>query len=341
MSRAFYSDEEKRAASAAALPHVLQQKKPGSKYWTCPICNHETVYNPGLLPDAGRGFGKWHCVRCGESGDAANVIAIKDGVPVGDAFRRVMAGYGGGNPAICERSVRQREPAISADMAEVSAGQCRRCMAALPGSAGEAYLHGRGFDDVTIRSARLGYTQKCGGGVVIPYSRSLSYFAVRLLKPFRGDNGRLVKMLVPPTVEAGPEPLYNAAALTCATCFAVEGAFDALSIIQAARNGGLSDVNALATCGAVASDKLVQTISAAVAIGACGRVYVAGDNDDAGRNGADSLCAKLAEIPGADFVLVDSDMLFSGCKDANECLQRFGNDGLLDGLKTVLNDGTF
>ena len=329
-----YTDDEKRAASAAALSDLLVQKKPGSKYWTCPACGHERVYNPN---QGAAGYGKWHCMRCGVTGDAANLLMLREGMAAGEAFTRIMREYGskandsGRIRTVMTQSVRT---AARDGWAEECADYCRRCANALKGSEGESYLIQRGIDEEMRRRCVLGYDAR-RNGIVIPYSRKLDYYAVRLLKPYiNRDSEKLVKMLLPPTDEAGREPVYNAAALTDAQAvFVVEGQIDALSILQAVRMGRISGVSAVSTCGTVDSDKLVRAADAGR--DRCGKLFIAGDNDEAGRKGTDGLALKLDALK-IDYVRVDVGLLYGGHKDANERLQ-CDQEGLIQAIRATVD----
>ena len=325
-----YAEDDKRAASAAALSDLLTQVKPGSKYWTCPACGHETVYNP----NQGAGYGKWHCMRCGKTGDAANLLMLRDGLTAGDALREIMHRYGNRADEFKQMRTPARTEARNGWAAEC-ADYCRRCAGALKDSDGEVYLIMRGIDEETRRRCVLGYDER-RQGIVIPYSRKLDYYAVRLLFPFLDkDKERLVRVLLPSTADAGREPLYNVSALTEAQAvFVVEGQIDALSILQAVRVGAISGVSAVATCGTVDSDKLVRAAEAVRE--RCGRLYIAGDNDEAGEKGTAGLASKLDAV-NVDYVRVDVKTLYGGRKDANDRLRYDGQDELIAAIRATVD----
>lgn len=327
-----YSEAEKQAASAAALLDVLEQSRPGSKYWRCPSCGREGLYKPG----EGAGYaGRWRCFYCQAGGDAANALALRQGIPVGEALKQIMEQYGGAavdaGPRVPARKVGEDQRVVQPDgWAEVCRASCLQWAAALPGSEGERYMASRGIDAEMRRAACLGYN---GHGVVIPYSKKLDYYCIRYIRPFVGDGGRVVRMSVPSVADAGPEPIYNAGAVMHSDwLFVVEGQVDALSVLQAVRHGGLAGVGAVATCGPVASKKLVALLKMAAEAGRCGRVMIAADADDAGQISASALSDQLVGA-GVQFVQVDVQRLYAGRKDANDALQLVGSAGLASRLR--------
>ena len=194
--------------------------------------------------------------------------------------------------------------------------------AALPGSEGESYFHGRGFTDETIDRFNLGYDKKrrC---VVIPYNRKGTYYVRRYIGDPPEGRG---KYDVLPTSTAGSEPLFNHGALwSDGPVYVCEGPIDAISIVQA---GGA----AVATCGAGGPERLMSYIKDRPPKSP---IVICMDNDDAGRKMADQISTKLT---AAGIYFVDgSQAILGDAKDANEALTQ-DEDKLRAAIKSFSDD---
>lgn len=336
-----YSDAEIDAVRSAALLYELKpssEKGQGRKnsVFVCPSCGHGRILNPTAA-------GIWYCQHCKKKGDVFMAVRLRDGLTKEEAFVYVMNKYADG------QKLARPERAAASSGGQVDGQQnhnkpiatdawkteCRRYLmaaaAAFPGSAGEAYMQGRGFTVETLKRFRVGFDARAKvhgvlkfgrPAVVYPYSRRLDYYAARFLKPFKGADGKDVKAMKPPIESAGEEPLFNALALySCEAVVVCEGAFDAMAIAQGAASIG-ANVGAVAL-GGTGCGKLIEELTAKPSTA---RLYLALDNDEAGRAGALAAAGKLDAI-GQPYELMDSEALFAGCKDAGEVLQRFGTDG--------------
>ena len=114
----------------------------------------------------------------------------------------------------------QQQPAQPRSYAD----EIARYADALPGSAGQASLEGRGLTLETMKRFKLGYNSQ-KQVVTIPYNQQCSYYGQRSVNPNSSrphDNLQGVSM-----------PLFNAAALYASdACFVVESPLCAISIVQ-------------------------------------------------------------------------------------------------------------
>ena len=201
------------------------------------------------------------------------------------------------------------------------------------------YMHMRGFTLDTLRRFGVGFDAKTRvhgslkyprQAVIYPYSRRLDYYGARFLNPITTGDGS-IKAMKPPTDKAGNEPIFNGAALYgCEAVFICEGAFDAMAIMQAAAD--MATVGAVAlggTGGGRLLDMLTEKPTGA-------KLFIALDNDDAGRAGAAALAAKLDTL-GMNHVVIDSAAAFAGLKDAAE-LQAVEADVMRDAVQFMLYD---
>lgn len=304
------------------LPDEKESKAQGKKLaYRCPLCGHSRIVNP--LAD-----GRWYCQRCQKGGNVFQLVAYRDGISVGKAFNQVMAAYAGGRVVTVSkpRQAQEEKRIVAGDAwKKTCARYLRACAAALPGSDGEEYMRGRGFNSNSLRRFGIGFDAKAKGhraswkfgipGVVYPYSRRLDYYGLRFLKPYTDKRtGKVIKAAVPPLDVAGNEPLYNAAVLYggCDAVVVCEGAFDSMAILQGGEGLNVGAVSLGGTDGGRLVKLLEEKPTGA-------RLLIALDNDEPGKAGALALAAKLESI-GADFKVIDSNAAFAGLKDACDLL---------------------
>lgn len=203
-------------------------------------------------------------------------------------------------PAADPAQPEQPEGSGKADFSEY----LKRCIADLKGSAGEDYLHSRGFTDETIARFLLGYDKE-KGLITIPYGNHFTYYATRTIE------GKTFNK--PSTEQAGPEPIYNGKALTLDTpCFICESQLDAISLAQA---GGTA-----AALGGTGINKLLAYLKEN---GQRRCLVLCFDNDDAGRRAQKEAAEKLEGL-GADFMPAHFTLEAYGetpPKDANDMLR--------------------
>jgi len=279
------------------------------------------------------------------------------------AARRPGAVLPAGEPAAASRastsSTSTASSSITATVAslddDLRRERQRYCIAAAArlwdasGKRARDYLHGRGFTDDTLQRFHVGYDAQCkvGGSlkygrasIVIPYSRRLDYYAARFLKPIVGQDGDVTKCLNCP----GSEPVFNAAALWAGydAVVVVEGWADALSIAQAAATISTATVGAISINGAMNHGRVLDLLASRPTQA---RLLLALDDDGSGQDGARVLSEKLDSI-GQRHELINSAAVWGvwmtddghKCKDANDLLQHYGNDGLAVSIETMLDE---
>ncbi len=255
----------------------------------------------------------WYCFRCGVGGDAIGFVRRIEGVGFLEAVARIT-----GEPmSLADIRARpivmpRRRPARRAPWGPDE----RRCLAAavelyhnrlLTDPVALAYVEGRGLDRATVESCRVGYAI---GDELIPYLRwrrlpTRSAVRVGLL----GRDGResmagrvvvpeiragqptwLVGRIVGPDGNApkylglpGPKPLLGWEAVSAERAvWLVEGIFDWLTL----RSWGIP---ALALVGTHISPKALRSLARFE------RLYLALDNDEAGRAATEKLVQVLGE----------------------------------------------
>lgn len=283
----------------------LEKSKSG--LYCCPLCGSGTGRNKtGAFSLYGANKEKWSCFVCTKGGDIFDLIGYMKGTDTAESFQIVRELYGGMTQAA---ATAHKEPVAykkqkEHDTQEVHADftayieDSRKALQKSPEAL--EYLQGRGISETTAARARLGYDQRTRS-IVIPYSHDGAYYTTRSIE------GKAYRK--PRTAEAGPQPLYNGAALyntAAAPVFVLEGEIDALSVIEA---GG----KAVALCGAKNGRKLLQEIEAKAPAGV---IVLSLDNDEAGRTASDELAGEL-DRRGVPFVVAN---IAGDHKDANEAL---------------------
>ena len=257
---------------------------------------------------------KFYCFGCGEGGDVLDFVQKAEGLTLPEAIARLD-----GSPGLAPRSANRpartrrpasaalppRDPALLTAAARFYAGRLRRSTEAReylasrgvgpvaaarlalgysPGVGLRQALESRGFSEKRIRDSGL-FTERgserFAGMVVVP---DPSGGLVRWLK------GRAVSESVKPRFQAlpGPKPVLGLGRLGPAPRWAVvaEGLFDWLALT----GWGLPACAALGTQG-------VERIASALR--GCPRVFLAFDNDDAGRDATDGLLTLLGRRAAA------------------------------------------
>ena len=252
---------------------------------------------------------KFYCFGCGAGGDVLDFVGRMESLTLPEAIRRLDDGSAPVAPAPTHYptparqpaapAVPTRDPALLAAAVRFYAGQLGRSLTAraylasrridgvsavhlglgyAPGTGLRAYLESVGFTGQRIRDSGLFLehgAERFAGMIVVP---DLAHGLARWL------TGRAVDAQAKPRFQAvpGPKPVLGLARLGLAPPFAIltEGVFDYLTLAA----WGYPAVAALGTQG---MDKV------AAALRGCPRVFLAFDNDDAGRAAAASLQAQL------------------------------------------------
>ena len=250
---------------------------------------------------------RFYCFGCGLGGDVLDFIRHVEGLSLPDAIRR-LEGHrpvsGATTRTVQARRSKAtplppRDPALLTAAARFYAGQLRR------NPSGQKYLASRGVGPVAAARLGLGYSpgsglrealESCGftekrirdSGLFM--ERGAERFAEMVLVP--EVSGGLVRWLVGRAVDPdrsprfqalpGPKPVLGLGRLGLAPPWAVaaEGVFDWLAIAQ----WGVPACAALGTQG-------VERVASALR--GCPRVFLAFDNDDAGREATKRLQALL------------------------------------------------
>ena len=250
---------------------------------------------------------KFYCFGCGAKGDVLDFVQRMEGLSLPEAIRRLGDGSPPVKPAsssraaprqppkVAQASFPPRDPALLTAAVRFYAGRLRR------GSRAREYLASRGIGLDAAKRLGLGYATGSGlrpflesAGFHTRRLRDSGLFLERGRERFAGMitvpdtasarvrwlTGRAVDPEAKPRFQAapGPKPVLGLAALGPAPPWVVvtEGVFDYLTLAA----WGYPACAALGTQG---MDKV------AAALRGCPRVFLAFDNDDAGREAAGGL----------------------------------------------------
>ena len=249
---------------------------------------------------------RFYCFGCGAGGDVLDFVQRTEGLTLPEAIRRLGDGTGpvvpapvpSRNPAPAA-SPPPRDPALLAAAVRFYSGHLRRSISA------KEYLASRGIGVEAALRLGLGYATGRGlrealtaagfGGQRLRDSglfleRGAERFAGMIAVPdlahgrVRWLTGRAVDAGAKPRFQAvpGPKPVLGLAGLGPAPPWVIvaEGVFDHLALTT-------WDYPACAALGTQGMDKV------AAALRGCPRVFLAFDNDDAGREAAANLQALL------------------------------------------------
>ena len=258
---------------------------------------------------------RWYCFGCGLGGDVLDFVQRVENLSLPEAIRRLDGGGHGPvsgadtRPAQTRRpksaALPQRDPAVLTAAVRFYADQLRRS------PAGQKYLASRGVGPAAAARLGLGYspgnglrraldshgfTEKRIQDSGLFMERGAERFAGMIVVPDASDGlvrwlvGRAVDPAVKPRFQAlpGPKPVLGLGRLGPAPPWAVvaEGVFDWLTVAQ----WGFPACAALGTQG-------VERIASAFR--GCRRVFLAFDNDDAGREATERLVTLLGRRAAA------------------------------------------
>lgn len=299
------------------------------------------------------GAAMFHCYGCGASGTIIDLLQLRDGLNVYEAMQQLIGADG--SPR--RRPDGDLQPRDVTQIQERWRADCRAyCEAAAAqlwnpaGRPGLEYLHGRGFDDDTLRRFRVGFDARATGhgaikygaaAVILPYSRRLDYYCGRLLRP-RTIGDKVLKSIQPARDRTGldGEPLFNAAALRASdVVLIVEGQLDALAIAQASTTISGPKIAAVALNGASSHRALIaELLEEQLERPAAARLLIALDDDDTGLAESAKLSAKLTAI-GQQHEVISGIWTAHGdgttTKDAADVLQIGGTAALAAAVLTV------
>ena len=263
---------------------------------------------------------KFYCFGCGEGGDVLDFIRRMEDLTLPEAIARLD-----GSPGLAPRSANRpvgtrrpasaalppRDPALLTAAARFYAGRLRRsseareylasrgvgpvaaarlCLGYSPGVGLRQALESLGFSEKRIRDSGLFMergAERFAGMVVVPDPVSSTGQAGGLVRWLKG---RAVSEAVKPRFQAlpGPKPVLGLGRLGPATSWVIvaEGVFDWLLLT----GWGLPSCAALGAQG-------VERVASALR--GCPRVFLAFDNDDAGREATDGLLTLLGRRAAA------------------------------------------
>lgn len=318
------------------ITEELQPAKGERGKYYCPICGSGSGPKRtgafSIMPDGVHG----HCFSCDFYGDRFDLVAARDNISLAEATRRLIEQCQPGE-ARPRRSTPEEDFSDSyraEDQAEAPAAAARdfseyvaKAHAALPGSEGERYLLGRGFTPETLERFKMGFDPEHvfpGRGryaaVVFPYDPTGHYCGWRAIGEKHFDK--------PKAEEAGPEPLFNGAALYSGEpCFIVESQLDAVTLEQ---HGG----RAAAIGGTAGKNKLLRQLEKKAP---AGPLILCLDRDEPGIKATQEIGAALEEkklfcVDGAAAIMGE------GCKDPNEVLQQKGPEELYRAVAEVVEE---
>ena len=242
---------------------------------------------------------RWYCFGCGEGGDVLDFIQRAEGLSLPEAIRRLDAAPPTAVVSLNHRRpapapVPSRDPALLTAAGRFCGGELRRSREAraylasrgirletaarlgLGYSSGHGlrrFLEGAGFSEERLRNAGL-FTERgerFAGMVVVPEVAGgrVRWLAGRAIDPERSPRFQSLP---------GPRPVLGQGRLGPAPSWAVvaEGVFDWLVLAQWG----------LPACAALGTQGLERVASA---LRGCPRVFLAFDNDEAGRDAAARL----------------------------------------------------
>lgn len=308
-----------------AHPEVILERDKDGRGFICPFCNNGSGSDgDGLRLNKKDSSGThYKCFKCGYYGDVLDMIARMSNSDCSSAevFAKARELYGIElipdttdtathpmskmaeeiNKELADEIKRENE---EAEREENIRNYLRACRA--DGELGKAYLDSRGISFATAAKNWIGY-DKGKSAIVIPAlseNRKMSYVirytSSRVGMRYKNAEGVSVGFFNYKGI-CSKEPL-----------FVVEGAFDALSILDLG-------FNALALNSGSNADKFIKLVNERKDNSDFPtKILIAMDNDEAGRGYAETLSDGLqaASVP---FEVVD---IAGGYKDANELLQR-------------------
>ena len=190
----------------------------------------------------------------------------------------------------------------------------------------------RGFTPETLRRFRVGYdpAAKVEGvfkygytSVVLPYGLEAGYYQIRVLPHADGSERTLgdkpLRYRKPPESVAGPEPVFNAAALwhrRAVIC--CEGVLDAMSVEQVLSGSAYGSTVGCVALGGKEPARLLRLLEERASSAFLICLF---DSDPPGLAAAAACRNQLDAIGYKNYVVLDSGEYLHGAKDANELLQ--------------------
>ena len=287
----------------------------------CPNCGSGTGKDKTSAADFVKGGFELHCLKCDFSGDVFKIYALQNDLDAQRDFPTIVKAVAESLNFTEGEECNRRAIAISkVDDRQTKANLSKaynQLKRQLPSDRIRLYLKNRGFNDSIIdKFAReITYEIKSEfpelikapiGSLVILYSNA-EYFMSRV---FGNDNQSVKGYFKIPSIT---QPIFFTSALNKTaeeTIFITEGELDALSIFQA---GGF----AASVGGGGGDSKLLEFLEKERCQGKSWKLILALDSDEAGKEHANKLAAKLKSL-GFAFSTLE---MAAKCKDPNEWLQ--------------------
>lgn len=292
------------AADPAPIYTLMAPAKDGKSY-VCPYCQNGTGENgDGIHIDPDHG-GRFHCFKCGRTGDAVDLYQQITGTADHMAATKAVAELYG--LTLDDPKAKQAEaapagrpaPAAKLDLetailrrieADIKAAAEARKQDNPSHAAYVAYLQTRGISEAVAEAFDLGFLPKWhhpkapsatpSPRLIIPTSQQ-SYIARDTREVPPAEAQKYTKQ------KAGKNPLYNLAALAATTpVFVVEGELDAISFYEV-------DGEAIALGSTANTGKLLEYLKANPP---SAPLILALDNDKAGAEAAAKLAAELDKL---------------------------------------------
>lgn len=303
--------EQAAAEIKARYTEYLQPAKVKNTY-ICPLCGNGTGSTGDGMRIDPHGNGKQlKCFKCGFYGDIVDLYQQEHNCTAGDAFTALRDRFNITIDAEATRTPtepRKVEQGINTTTAENQpetaterpdyAAYLNECYTHRNDPAAVKYLSFRGISQETATAYKLGYDPR-KGLLIIPASRH--FYAARYINPEakqRYDNPKGAK-----TELFNAQAIYNADGRPV---FIVEGAFDALSIIEA---GG----QAVALNSTSNYNKVLEMVTKKATKNT---LILCLDNDEAGAKATPELARGLQEL-NISHITAD---ICGGYKDPNEAL---------------------
>lgn len=292
------------------LTSPAKRRVNGEESYVCPLCGHGAHGDGLTFNKAGSGL---KCFGCGFSGDVIDLYQRANGADHNEALSK-LAGILGitidRQGALDNADPARQEPANYT-------GYYAECLARIGDSAAAAYLAGRGISLETARAFSIGFDPKADPASAPGGVGEIRHPAPRIIIPTCA--GHYVARAIDPAIPKGYAKLnpnrelgasgpgiFNSAALEKGgAVFITEGAFDALSIIEAGKQ-------AIALNSANNAEALIKTLEARPPKNTC--FILAKDNDTAGSRAAEILTAGLERLK-LPFISAD---ISGGEKDPND-----------------------
>lgn len=287
----------------------------------CPNCGSGTGKDKTSAADFVKGGFELHCLKCDFSGDVFKIYALQNDLDAQRDFPTIVKAVAESLNFTEGEECNRRAIAISkVDDRQTKANLSKaynQLKRQLPSDRIRLYLKNRGFNDSIIEkfAREITYEIKSEfpelikapiGSLVILYSNA-EYFMSRV---FGNDNQSVKGYFKIPSIT---QPIFFTSALNKTaeeTIFITEGELDALSIAQA---GGF----AASVGGGGGDSKLLEFLEKERCQGKSWKLILALDSDEAGKEHANKLAAKLKSL---GFAFSTLEMAVS-CKDPNEWLQ--------------------